>query len=74
MMPNYQITIEEYKQILTDEGNIKKQESLQNSNDLEQFIAKLNNNNLSQVFRKENAGNELMSYGCILMNGIRLIA
>lgn len=52
MMPGYSITIEEYKQILTNEENIKKQESLQNSNDLEQFVAKLNNNCLSQVFRK----------------------
>lgn len=34
MLPGYAITIEEYKQILTNEENIKKQESLQNSNDL----------------------------------------
>jgi len=73
MLPGYTIDIEQYKQILTAEENIKKQESLQNSSDIETFIQKLANNNLCQVFRKENGPNELMSYGCILMNGIRLI-
>ena len=28
---------------------------------------------MSQVFRKENGANELMSYGCMLMNGMRLV-
>ncbi len=73
MVPDYAITIEEYKQILTAEESIKKQEVLQNSNDLESFVRKLENNNLSQVFRKENGANELMSYGCMLMNGIRMV-
>lgn len=52
MVPGYVIGIEEYKQILTAEESIKKQEALQNSNDLDTFIEKLSNNNLCQVFRK----------------------
>jgi hypothetical protein len=34
MVPEYAITIEEYKQILTADDSIKKQEVLQNSNEL----------------------------------------
>jgi predicted RNA-binding protein Jag len=70
---DFQLEVEEYKEISTGGENVKKQEALQNSNNIEEFVERMQNNHLHQVFRKENGNNELMSYGCQLVNGMKLI-
>ena len=41
---------------------------------LEEFVVKLNNNNLVEIVRHENGPNEMMVYACVLLNGAKLVA
>lgn len=73
MLPNVTVSVDEYKEIVSNPQNNKKQEVLANKLSLDDFVLKLKNNNLVEIVRHENGTNEMMVYACLLLNGVRLV-
>ena len=65
--------IEQYKEIASNPDGCKKQEVLPNKLHVEEFVKRLENNLLALVFRRENGSNHLMSFGCELIEGLKLV-
>lgn len=74
MVPNFTIQIDDYKEIVSNPQQIKKQEVLANKLQLNEFIQKLKDNHLYEVVRHENGSNEMLVYVCLLSNGTRLVS
>lgn len=59
------INFEEYKQIVSNESYIKRQEVLDHKLSVDEFVQKLSDNNLIQIFRQDQeSGHEKMAYAC----------
>lgn len=74
MLPNMTMSIEEYKEIVSNPNYNKKQEVLANKLSLNEFVVKLKENNLIEIVRHENGTNEMMVNACVLLNGVKLVA
>lgn len=59
---------------MADPQSIKKQETIPNSKNIEEFIQRLYDNNLFQILRKSNGDNEMMVYSCQIVTGEKLVA
>lgn len=57
MLPGVNITLDEYKEVVSNPNSVKNQEVLANKLNLNEFIEKLKDNNLCEVVRNENGPN-----------------
>jgi hypothetical protein len=75
MVPNAPaVSFEEYKELVSNPDYVKRQEVLDHSLGLEQFVQKMQDNNLIQIFRQDQeTGHEKMAYACELVNGLKMV-
>ena len=75
MVPNAAaISFDEYKEIVSNPQYMKRQEVLDHKLGLEEFVQKLHDNNMIQIFRQDQeTGHEKMAYGCELVNGLKMV-
>lgn len=74
MVPNAsKITLDEYKELVSNPQSIKKQEVLDHRLSVNEFVRKLEDNNLIEIFRQDSGNHEKMAYFCELTNGLKLV-
>jgi hypothetical protein len=73
MVPGFTISLDDYKLLVSSPENVRNQEVLTNKLGLAEFTQRLEDNNLCEVVRHENGGNEMMVYACQLLSGVHLV-
>ena len=73
MLPNATLSLDEYKTIVSEPNYTKRQEVLDHGLSLGEFVQKLADNNLIEIFRQDSGSHEKMAYGCKLVNGCKMV-